>query len=151
MQDSESSEWKKRRSVKKDKTYECGCGKKYKVFASLESHIKTLHGGVVLSLLIQSPGPVRLPEKCSRGRPKQNTLQDFAGVAEDTANPLHLLVALREGWQGGKNSSLREVYEREPVYQLIARFPDQKEEPKFIEEDQVYEVTMGRGILILLD
>lgn len=48
MKDSDSSEWKKRRIVRKEKIYECGCGKKYKVYASLETHIKTQHGGVVI-------------------------------------------------------------------------------------------------------
>jgi hypothetical protein len=54
--DSESSEWKKRRTVKKDKIYECGCGKKYKVYSSLDSHIKAQHSGVVKSPLCSPQG-----------------------------------------------------------------------------------------------
>lgn len=55
MQDSESSEWKKRRTIKKEKVYECGCGKKYKVYASLETHIKIQHAGTVTLILSSHP------------------------------------------------------------------------------------------------
>lgn len=54
MKDSDSSEWKKRRINKKEKIYECGCGKKYKVQSSLDTHIKTQHAGVV-SFRLSSP------------------------------------------------------------------------------------------------
>jgi hypothetical protein len=69
----------------------------------------------------------------------------------DSTNPLELLVVLREGWAGGAN--LKELYEKEPVYQLIKRFHDPKdtEELKFVEEDKIYQVTMGRGLLILME
>lgn len=47
MKESESSEWMKRKVIKKEKIYECGCGKRYKVYNSLELHIKGVHNGVV--------------------------------------------------------------------------------------------------------
>lgn len=49
--------------------------------------------------------------------------------------------------------NLKELYEKEPVYQLIVRFQDPKDtgELNFIEEDKIYQVSMGRGLLILLD
>lgn len=68
------------------------------------------------SLIMQSPGPVKLPEKNMRGRPKQNPMHNLAVGACDVSNPLELLSGLREGWTSIRSAGLREVYEREPVY-----------------------------------
>jgi hypothetical protein len=103
------------------------------------------------SLIMQSPGPVKLPEKNTRGRPKQNPMHELAVGAGDVSNPLELLPGLREGWTGIRSTGLREVYEREPVYQLIVRFQDGGKELNFVEEDRIYEVSMGKGLLLLLD
>jgi hypothetical protein len=49
MQESDSSEWNKSMTdrSKKKKKFECGCGKVYNSAASLSTHVKLQHNGVV--------------------------------------------------------------------------------------------------------
>lgn len=53
MQESDSSEWNKSMTdrSKKKKKFECGCGKVYNSAASLSTHVKLQHNGVVPLLL----------------------------------------------------------------------------------------------------
>jgi hypothetical protein len=92
-----------------------------------------------------------LPEKSNRGRPKQNAFKEFEEINEDVTNPLELLLQKVESWSASQ-LDLKDLYEKEPVYSLIIRFNDPKEaeELKFIEEDKIYQVSMGKGLLILL-
>lgn len=79
-----------------------------------------------------------MPEKNTRGRPKQNPMHELTVGSSDVTNPLELLNGLREGWAGMRNAGLKDVYEREPVYQLIVRFQDGGKELRFVEEDRIY-------------
>jgi hypothetical protein len=65
-------------------------------------------------------------------------MHELGSGGSDAASPLELLGGLREGWEGGRSAGLREVYEREPVYQLIMRFQDGGKELRFVEEDRIF-------------
>lgn len=57
MHESDSSEWNKSAEsrAKKSKKIKCECGKVYKSQASLTTHIKMHHNGVVYISLIRHP------------------------------------------------------------------------------------------------
>jgi hypothetical protein len=57
-----------------DRSYHCPCGKVYKSYPALYTHIKNKHQGQVFSSLTKAPGPIRKPSVPSkkRGRPVAN-------------------------------------------------------------------------------
>jgi hypothetical protein len=58
MESSESDWLKRRRRIKKEEdTIECGCGKRYKLKTSFDTHVKQSHNGVVSAWLSRLPNP----------------------------------------------------------------------------------------------
>ena len=92
----------------------------------------------------------RNAEKPSRGRPKQFQFKQLDSLGEDR-NPLTELIQLH-GKDSKAELNARETYEKEAVWKLISKYCEQKNEKEFElnEEDKLYEVTLGRGLALLI-